>query len=190
VVGFAPAIPLLGRSQADHRARRKSTRDVRYDHTTPFFGKTCALDISNGGGKIPERRRNVAHDRPQRNESRSNSFPGVSAQAMWPLFLTRYMIQNFNQQTGKTNMQQSTRTYSRRAAATSILGAAAVGLAAAKMANAEPQPHMQAALRALQSAAGSLEKAADDKGGHRVKAIRLVNEAMDQVQHGIEAANR
>ena len=87
-------------------------------------------------------------------------------------------------------MEKSTQTYSRRDAARSILTAGAVGLAAAQMANAESQPHMQAALRALQTAAGSLEKAADDKAGHRAKAIRLVNEAIDQVQQGIQAGNR
>ena len=87
-------------------------------------------------------------------------------------------------------MEKSTRTYSRRDTARSILMAGAAGLAAAQMATAAPQPHMQAALRALENAAASLEKAADDKGGHRAKAIGLVNEAIAQVQHGIQAGNR
>lgn len=87
-------------------------------------------------------------------------------------------------------MEQLKRTYSRRDAARSILAAGAIGLAAARMASAEPQPHMEAALRALQNAVASLQKAADDKGGHRVKAIGLANEAIEQVQRGIEAGIR
>lgn len=49
------------------------------------------------------------------------------------------------------------------------------------------QPHMQAALDALNAAKGNLENAADDKGGHRRKAIELVNAAIDEVQLGIKA---
>jgi opacity protein-like surface antigen len=48
------------------------------------------------------------------------------------------------------------------------------------------QPHMQAALNHLQSARGNLEAAADDKGGHRVKAIEYVNKAIEEVNKGIE----
>jgi len=47
------------------------------------------------------------------------------------------------------------------------------------------QPHMQAAMEHLRMAKGELEKADEDKGGHRVKAIKLVNEAMEQVEKGI-----
>jgi hypothetical protein len=46
---------------------------------------------------------------------------------------------------------------------------------------------MQAALKALQNAASQLEQAADDKGGHRAKAIPLVSQAINQVQQGIQA---
>ncbi|HSS47727.1 MAG TPA: hypothetical protein VLX28_02160 [Thermoanaerobaculia bacterium] len=48
------------------------------------------------------------------------------------------------------------------------------------------QPHMQAALEHLRMAKGELEKADEDKGGHRVKAIRLTNDAIGQVEKGIE----
>ena len=48
------------------------------------------------------------------------------------------------------------------------------------------QPHMQAALDHLRAAKGELEKAEEDKGGHRVKAIRLTNDAIVQVEKGIE----
>ena len=47
------------------------------------------------------------------------------------------------------------------------------------------QPHMQAAMEHLRMAKGELEKADEDKGGHRVKAIKLVNEAMEQVEKGM-----
>jgi len=59
------------------------------------------------------------------------------------------------------------------------------GLAAAEM-----QPHMRAALRSLEGAKVQLERAAPDKGGHRVKAIQLVNDAITEVQAGITAADR
>lgn len=47
------------------------------------------------------------------------------------------------------------------------------------------QPHMQAAMEHLRMAKGELEKADEDKGGHRVKAIKLTNEAMEQVEKGM-----
>jgi hypothetical protein len=47
------------------------------------------------------------------------------------------------------------------------------------------QPHMQAALEHLRAAKGELEKADADKGGHRVKAMALVNDAIAQVERGI-----
>jgi len=50
------------------------------------------------------------------------------------------------------------------------------------------QPHMQAALEHLRMAKGELERAEEDKGGHRVRAIRLVNDAIVQVEKGMEHA--
>jgi hypothetical protein len=47
------------------------------------------------------------------------------------------------------------------------------------------QPHMQAALDHLRMAKGELEKADPDKGGHRMKAIRLVDDAINQVEKGV-----
>jgi hypothetical protein len=55
-------------------------------------------------------------------------------------------------------------------------------------ATAPDQPHMQAALDALQSAQSNLDKANPDKGGHRAKAIDLVKSAIDEVRMGIQAA--
>lgn len=47
------------------------------------------------------------------------------------------------------------------------------------------QPNMEAALAALEQAKASLQKATADKGGHRVKAIKAVDEAIVQVKAGI-----
>jgi len=46
------------------------------------------------------------------------------------------------------------------------------------------QPHMQAALDALQVAERELEAADNDKGGHRVKAIGHVRKAITEVEKG------
>lgn len=50
------------------------------------------------------------------------------------------------------------------------------------------QPHMTAALAALESAKNNLERATSDKGGHRQKALDLVKDAISEVQKGIDAA--
>src|ERR1700690_965077 len=48
------------------------------------------------------------------------------------------------------------------------------------------EPHMRAALEHLREARQQLEKAVPNKGGHREKAIELIDRAMDQVKEGIE----
>src|SRR2546421_5415202 len=47
------------------------------------------------------------------------------------------------------------------------------------------QPFMRAARADLQTAKSELQKATPDKGGHRVKAIELVNKAIAEVNAGI-----
>ena len=49
------------------------------------------------------------------------------------------------------------------------------------------QPHMQAALNALENAKDNLNKATADKGGHRAKALDYVRDAISEVKKGIEA---
>ncbi|HXE73418.1 MAG TPA: hypothetical protein VNO81_12235 [Candidatus Nitrosotenuis sp.] len=49
------------------------------------------------------------------------------------------------------------------------------------------QPHMAAALNDLYSARDELQVAEHDKGGHRERALQLVNQAIDQVEMGIAA---
>jgi len=50
------------------------------------------------------------------------------------------------------------------------------------------QPHMRAALNHLRNARSELNAATADKGGHREAAIRIVNEAIREVEAGIEYA--
>ena len=57
----------------------------------------------------------------------------------------------------------------------------------ALFAGAPDQPHMQNALNALENAKDNLNRATSDKGGHRVKALDYVKDAIDEVKKGIEA---
>ena len=50
------------------------------------------------------------------------------------------------------------------------------------------QPHMEAALTQLQSAKTELQNAMADKGGHRARAIGIVDRAIAEVQAGIDYA--
>ena len=52
------------------------------------------------------------------------------------------------------------------------------------------QPHMQAALEALQQAKHHLEEAKHDKGGHRVAAIKAIDSAIHHVKEGMEAGEK
>jgi len=47
------------------------------------------------------------------------------------------------------------------------------------------QPHMQAALEHLRAARAELVQAAPRKGGHRGRAVELVERAIAQVERGI-----
>ena len=71
-----------------------------------------------------------------------------------------------------------------------LLGVAVtVGSAQRRQRHPEPQPHMREAMEALRSAEHHLNAATGDKGGHRVRAIQLVNQAEAEVQRGIEWDN-
>jgi len=48
------------------------------------------------------------------------------------------------------------------------------------------QPHMRSALDHLRLAKHELDAAEADKGGHRVKALSLVNDAITEVEAGME----
>lgn len=47
------------------------------------------------------------------------------------------------------------------------------------------QPHMQAALTHLRAARHDLDLGTADKGGHRARAIELVNDAIAEVEKGM-----
>jgi hypothetical protein len=46
------------------------------------------------------------------------------------------------------------------------------------------EPHMSAAFGHLEQAKAELEKATLTKGGHREKALQMVDQAMQQIQQG------
>lgn len=54
----------------------------------------------------------------------------------------------------------------------------------------EPQPEMTAALEHLREAQRNLQTATHDKGGHRATAIRMIDQAIAEVQAGIQYDNR
>jgi hypothetical protein len=62
------------------------------------------------------------------------------------------------------------------------MAAAATGPAAALN-----QPHMQAAVTALEKAQAELTAATRDKGGHRARAIQLVQQALQEARMGMAA---
>ncbi len=50
------------------------------------------------------------------------------------------------------------------------------------------QPHMDESLALLQSARGELAKATPNKGGHRERALGLIDQAIGEVRAGIAFA--
>ena len=85
--------------------------------------------------------------------------------------------------------------FSRRSVLTTILPASLIAIvlpadARTPSTGVVDQPHMQAALEALRNAKRDLDQATSDKGGHRVKALRLVNQAIGEVERGIQYDRR
>ncbi|MEP6572448.1 MAG: hypothetical protein ABJD11_07115 [Gemmatimonadota bacterium] len=71
-----------------------------------------------------------------------------------------------------------------------LAGAAfAGGMEAERFSASEPQPHMRLAIESLRAAKNHLKEATPDKAEHRVKAMDLVDQAISEVQAGINAAN-
>lgn len=64
--------------------------------------------------------------------------------------------------------------------AATLAGGFAIGSASAD------QPHMFNALRDLRSARGELQAALPNKGGHRERALAKVDEAIAEVQAGVD----
>jgi hypothetical protein len=68
-----------------------------------------------------------------------------------------------------------------------VAAAGALAAAASGEAQASNQPHMDAALTLLQQAKAELQQATHNKGGHRARAIQLIDQATSQVRAGIAA---
>ena len=79
----------------------------------------------------------------------------------------------------------------RNFAITAATGLAAAGMlgASAKSASAY-QGNMERAMSSLYQAAASLKEATPNKGGHRERAMELIQQAINQVQQGIEFADQ
>ena len=69
-----------------------------------------------------------------------------------------------------------------------VLGGAGMLTMSAPVARAN-QPHMEAALSALQTAESELAAADEDKGGHRVAALRDTRAAISEIRAGMRFAN-
>ncbi|KRB60645.1 hypothetical protein ASE04_23855 [Rhizobium sp. Root708] len=75
-----------------------------------------------------------------------------------------------------------------------VLATAGVALAAGSVAAMASSPalaeqgNMEAALRQLQNALNALHRATPNKGGHKERAAELVEQAMAEVQAGIDYA--
>lgn len=72
---------------------------------------------------------------------------------------------------------------------TLFVAGALVGSMGLGAAQADKQPMMKKALGHLEQARNSLQNATEDKGGHRVRAKQLVDQAIDEVQKGIAFDN-
>lgn len=68
-----------------------------------------------------------------------------------------------------------------------VSAAALLGIGFGAGAVMAAQPHMFNALHALERAQNELQVADNDKAGHRVAALRLINEAEGEVRAGIAA---
>lgn len=75
-------------------------------------------------------------------------------------------------------------------AALAASGVAAAAFVASAMPADARQGNMDHAINALREARRALQAATPNKGGHRERAIELVDRAIEQVREGIAFANR
>lgn len=71
-----------------------------------------------------------------------------------------------------------------------MLGAFILSTAIVGQARAEPQPRMHTAVHLLKSAQYELKHASHGKGGHRAKAMKHLERALQEVKKGIRYDNR
>ena len=75
-------------------------------------------------------------------------------------------------------------------ATAAVTGVAAAGVVAATASSAEAyQGNMERAVSSLYSALGELRQATANKGGHRARAMDLVQQAIAETQAGVEFAD-
>lgn len=80
-------------------------------------------------------------------------------------------------------------TMNRRQLVTTAAGAVAAGATMGATSAEAYQGNMERALSSLFNALASLRESSSNKDGHRVKAMALVQQAIDQTQAGIEFAD-
>ena len=80
--------------------------------------------------------------------------------------------------------------FSRRSVLTTILPASLLAIVLPGRAKAADQPHMQVAMESLRAAKHELEQASADKGGHRARAIKHVQQAMEETEKGMHYDRR
>ncbi|WP_395667103.1 hypothetical protein [Methylocella sp.] len=82
-----------------------------------------------------------------------------------------------------------TRRHLGRLAAGSAVSGALAALALSTRPAAAYQGNMERAMGSLYEALASLREATPNKGGHRERALELIQQALNQVQSGIEWAD-
>lgn len=85
-----------------------------------------------------------------------------------------------------TTLDTSRRDFFRIAAASAVAATAVAATAGDALAY---QGNMERALSSLYEALGSLREATANKGGHRANAMQLIQQAIDQVEAGIDYAD-
>lgn len=76
-----------------------------------------------------------------------------------------------------------------RRASSRALSAAIVAALLSLASGCAGQPNMASALDSLRSARRSLERASHNKGGHRVRALAFTEQAISEVEMGIQVGN-
>jgi hypothetical protein len=110
---------------------------------------------------------------------------GVVNRCFTPRRVVRLAAILIDERNHMTPNDTSRRDFFRVAAAGAVAASAVAVPANSALAN---QPNMERALSLLNEALGSLREATANKGGHRVNAIGLVQQAISEVRAGIQYA--
>jgi hypothetical protein len=92
---------------------------------------------------------------------------------------------------GKGKDMSQSKLTRRGFAAAFVTGAAAIGLLGVSARTADAyQGDMERTLSALSLALSSLSESTSDAGGHRAKAVQLIQQAINETQAGIDFADQ